>query len=108
MTFLKGQYHWANGNKFVGEFRGGLPSGEGVFETKTGDLFVGSFSNGLPNGQGRIALTSHTELGIRNNSEQESLCTARERRKARNMLGPSEMECSRDGENTISLTAASK
>ena len=51
-TFLKGQYHWANGNKFVGEFRAGLPSGEGVFETKTGDIFVGSFSNGLPNGQG--------------------------------------------------------
>ena len=51
-TLLKGQYHWANGNKFVGEFRAGLPGGEGVFETKSGDIFVGSFSNGLPNGQG--------------------------------------------------------
>ena len=32
---------WANGNKFVGEFSSGLPSGEGVYETKSGDIFVG-------------------------------------------------------------------
>ena len=63
-TSLKGQYHWANGNKFVGEFRAGLPSGEGVFETQTGDVFVGSFSAGLPNGQGTIPLTFHTSPGI--------------------------------------------
>ena len=32
---------WSNGNKFVGEFQAGLPSGEGVYETQSGDIFVG-------------------------------------------------------------------
>ena len=102
---LKGQYHWANGNKFVGEFRAGLPGGEGVFETKSGDIFVGSFSNGLPNGQG----TTLSSLLVQpsEGNKQESLCMARGRRNLRNMSDSSETACSTAGENTISMMEAS-
>ena len=37
----------------MGQFKNGLPSGEGVYETKSGDIFVGNLKNGLPTGRGK-------------------------------------------------------
>ena len=48
----EGIYTWADGRKYVGEWRDDLPNGQGTFTFANGDKYVGDFRDALPNGQG--------------------------------------------------------
>ncbi len=41
-----------NGYKYVGEFKDGMPSGQGTLIFPDGSKYVGEFKDGMPNGQG--------------------------------------------------------
>ena len=47
-----GTYTWANGNKYVGEWRCDATHGQGTFTWPDGDKYVGEFRGGRRNGQG--------------------------------------------------------
>jgi hypothetical protein len=47
-----GTYTLANGSKYVGEFKNGLSEGKGTATYTDGGKYVGEFKNGTPHGQG--------------------------------------------------------
>ena len=53
-TNCQGTFSWANGNKYVGEFRGGKPNGQGIGTFANGSKYVGEFRDDYPNGQGTL------------------------------------------------------
>ena len=53
----EGTYTFASGDKYVGEFRGGLPNGQGTYTWSNGDKYVGEYRNGKRNGQGTYTHT---------------------------------------------------
>ena len=54
----QGTYTWADGNKYVGQFKNGKRHGQGIFTFVNGDKYVGEFKNGKPHGQGTFTYTS--------------------------------------------------
>jgi hypothetical protein len=48
----QGTYTWADGEKYVGEWKDGLPDGLGTFTTPDGFKYVGEFKDGDRHGQG--------------------------------------------------------
>jgi len=48
----EGTFTFANGDKYVGEFRNGKRHGQGTNTLANGNKYVGEFRNGKPNGQG--------------------------------------------------------
>lgn len=54
-AFKKGLYIYKDGNTYDGDWKDGLPSGNGTFTwKKTGDVYTGDFLSGEPNGQGKL------------------------------------------------------
>lgn len=53
-----GIYTFANGNKYVGEFKDGKQNGQGTGVYANGDKYVGEFKDGKMNGQGNYTATS--------------------------------------------------
>jgi hypothetical protein len=53
-----GTYTAPNGNKYVGEWRGGERTGQGVFTMPEGDKYVGGFRNGDFHGQGSATISN--------------------------------------------------
>lgn len=51
----KGVMNYHNGSVYEGEFRNGLRSGAGTYETAEGDKYIGSFRNDIPEGYGRVS-----------------------------------------------------
>ena len=47
---------YANGNKYIGEWKDGQKSGEGVMIYENGDLYDGEWQHGKKNGQGTLTL----------------------------------------------------
>ena len=47
---------YANGNKYIGEWKDGKKSGEGVMIYENGDLYDGEWQHGKKNGQGTLTL----------------------------------------------------
>ena len=84
--YHKGEFHFNNGEKYVGEVRNGLRQGKGSFYTANGDRYVdcdwiedkqsgkgeclfsngnkyvGDFVNGKPNGQGEYHFKNFHEI----------------------------------------------
>ena len=50
-----GTYSWANGDKYVGEWKDGLNHGQGTYTWADGDKYVGEYKDGLMHGQGTYA-----------------------------------------------------
>ena len=47
-----GTYTWADGAKYVGEWKDGLTHGQGTFFFAGGDKYIGEFKDALSHGQG--------------------------------------------------------
>ena len=43
----KGEYRWANGNRYNGDYYEDKPHGSGIYSSVHGDNYVGKFANGL-------------------------------------------------------------
>ena len=51
----QGTLTYANGNKYVGEYKDGIRNGQCTHTYANGDKYVGEFKDGIRNGQGRYA-----------------------------------------------------
>jgi hypothetical protein len=49
-----GTLTYTNGNKYIGEYKGGKPNGQGTFTFTSGNKHVGGYLDGKPNGQGTV------------------------------------------------------
>lgn len=47
---------YSNGNKYIGEWKNGKKSGQGVMIYENGDLYDGGWKQGKRNGQGTLTL----------------------------------------------------
>jgi hypothetical protein len=65
-----GTYTLANGSKYVGEFKKGLSEGKGTATYAEGGKYVGEFKNGKPHGQG-IATYANGEKYIGEHKESK-------------------------------------
>jgi hypothetical protein len=54
----QGSYIFANGGKYVGEFKNGHLNGQGTLTFASGSKYVGEFKNGHLNGQGTLTFAS--------------------------------------------------
>ena len=68
---------WADGSKYVGEWKNNKRTGQGTLTLKNGDRFVGSFRNGDRNGKGIFSILmekkslgngikAHTSIRLKN------------------------------------------
>jgi hypothetical protein len=48
----QGTMIYGNGDKYVGEFRGGIPDGQGTYTYASGEEYIGEFKDGKFNGRG--------------------------------------------------------
>jgi hypothetical protein len=64
----QGTITFADGGKYVGEFRGGVSDGQGILTYPDGYKYVGEYRNGRQNGQGTLTFPSgeHYVGGFRN------------------------------------------
>jgi hypothetical protein len=59
-----GTYTWADGGKYVGEWRDGQRNGRGTYTWPNGDQYVGEFRNNKKHGQGTLTFASgRTQIG---------------------------------------------
>jgi hypothetical protein len=49
-------FTFANGSKYVGEFKDGIPNGHGTFLFVDGSKYVGEYTRGKRHGQGSLTL----------------------------------------------------
>ena len=54
----QGTYTFADGNKYVGEYRGNLRNGQGTVTFANGNKYVGEFKNGKRHGQGTFTFAN--------------------------------------------------
>ena len=52
----QGTYTYANGDKYVGEFKDGLKNGKGTYTFASGNKYVGKFKDDKYNGKGTATL----------------------------------------------------
>ena len=50
------EYTWSDGSKYVGEFKEGLPNGQGTLTSPDGRKYVGEFKDRKKHGQGTETL----------------------------------------------------
>ena len=55
-TVISGTLTLADGSKYVGELKDGVPNGQGTFTFPDGETYVGEWMDGKPNGQGTKTL----------------------------------------------------
>ena len=66
----KGTYTYANGDKYVGEFKDDLMHGQGTYTYANGDKYVGEFKDDMMHGQGTYTYADGTiEKGLWENDE---------------------------------------
>jgi antitoxin component YwqK of YwqJK toxin-antitoxin module len=53
-----GTYTFANGRKYVGEWKNGLYDGQGTYTSANGDKYVGEYKDGRFHGQGTYTFAS--------------------------------------------------
>lgn len=54
----QGTYTWANGAKYVGEWKDGQRNGQGTYTWRNGDHYVGEFRNNKKHGQGTLTFAN--------------------------------------------------
>ena len=60
-----GTYTFANGDKYVGEYKDGKANGQGTYSHANGDKYVGEFKDGKKHGQGTFtAVDGRIKKGI--------------------------------------------
>lgn len=59
----EGEYRYADGSRFVGTFKNGLPEGKGTMEYINSDRYVGGWSNHAPHGEGIMYYSSGRSFG---------------------------------------------
>jgi serine/threonine-protein kinase PpkA len=57
----QGAYHYRNGDRYVGQWRGGVINGQGTYYYNNGEKYVGDFSGSVPDGQGTYYYKSGNE-----------------------------------------------
>mgnify|MGYP006113820473 FL=1 len=60
--FIKGTITFADGYKYVGEFKDGKPNGKGTSTYPNGDKYVGEFKDGRSNGKGTVTYADGTKI----------------------------------------------
>ena len=69
-----GTMTWANGDKYVGEFKDEKFNGQGIYTFANGDEYVGEFKDHKANGQGTHTLSNGSiKRGIWKNNQIEKL-----------------------------------
>ncbi len=58
-----GYYDYPDGSRWIGEFKNGVPGGQGTCYYAGGDRYEGQWANGAPNGEGVIYSTSGRVTG---------------------------------------------
>ena len=53
----EGTYTYSDGDKYVGEFKNGLPNGQGIEISSDGSKYVGGFKDGEFHGQGTLTVS---------------------------------------------------
>lgn len=61
-TNCQGSLTWADGNKYVGEFRDGKRNGQGTYIFASGNRYVGKFRNNMRHGEGTYMLANGTPI----------------------------------------------
>ncbi len=59
----KGKYTYQDGSYFIGEFKNGLPDGEGICYYASGDRYEGGWKNNAPDGEGVMYFASGIVYG---------------------------------------------
>ena len=69
-TNCQGTYTWADGEKYVGEYKDDKRTGQGIYTWPSGNKYVGEFKDGKPHGQGTFTWADgRVEEGIWKNGE---------------------------------------
>ena len=55
-----GTYTWADGDKYVGEFKAYAKYGQGTYTYANGDKYVGEYKDGYRSGQGTYTMADGT------------------------------------------------
>ena len=59
----RGEYFYKDGSRYVGEFKGGDPYGEGICYYASGDRYEGQWRNHAPHGEGKMYFRSGRVVG---------------------------------------------
>ena len=66
----QGTYTWANGEKYVGEWKDGKRNGQGTYTYASGNKYVGQWMNSMKHGQGTYTYPDgRIEKGLFENGE---------------------------------------
>ena len=63
-TNCKGTETWQNGRTYVGEFKDGKRSGQGIMTHPDGSNYSGQWKDGLPNGKGTETWEDGNDWGL--------------------------------------------
>ncbi|MBF0553355.1 MAG: DnaJ domain-containing protein [Nitrospirae bacterium] len=56
----KSAFTWADGTTYLGEFKDGMPNGQGVLSYHSGWKYAGEFRSGMPHGEGTLTYPNGT------------------------------------------------
>ncbi len=72
----KGRFIYSNGDKYIGEFKDGLPHGRGVYHSKNGNIYNGQWSKSKRHGYGTFKWVSgDTYIGEYANNKRHGMGT---------------------------------
>ena len=98
----QGTHIWANGNKYVGEYKKGKMHGYGTFTSPPGHKYVGKWKNGHKHGQGTFTFADgRVEKGIWKKGERvrstKEIATAKAEAKEDEGIAKAQSVCKKVG-----------